>query len=84
MSEQGIKASYIAPGFFWQNGVIESCKSRFRQEFSDRWYFHDYDDIEIAMEDWLLAYNRWRPSGSLDLMTLDEFAGKLIDRLAHL
>ena len=55
-----------------------------RKEFSDRWYFHNYDDIQVAMDDWLLDYNRYRPHGSLGLMTHDEFAGKPVDRRAHL
>ena len=84
MAEQGIKAIYIDPGCPWQNGVIESFNSRFRKEFSDRWYFHNYDDIMVAMDDWLLDYNRYRPHGSLGLMTPDEFAGKPVDRRAHL
>ena len=84
MAEQGIKAIYIDPGCPWQNGVIESFNSRFRKEFSDRWYFHNYDDIQVAMDDWLLDYNRYRPHGSLGLMTPDEFAGKPVDRRAHL
>jgi putative transposase len=84
MSEQGIKAIYIDPGCPWQNGVIESFNSRFRKEFSDRWYFHNYDDIMVAMNDWLLDYNRYRPHGSLGFMTPDEFAGKPVDRRAHL
>jgi transposase InsO family protein len=84
MAEQGIRAIYIDPGCPWQNGVIESFNSRFRKEFSDRWYFHNYDDIQVAMDDWLLDYNRYRPHGSLGLMTPDEFAGKPVDRRAHL
>jgi putative transposase len=84
MAEQGIKSIYIDPGCPWQNGVIESFNSRFRKEFSDRWYFHNFDDIQVAMDDWLLDYNRYRPHGSLGLMTPDEFAGKPVDRRAHL
>ncbi len=45
---------------------------------------HNYDDIQVAMDDWLLDYNRYRPHGSLGLMTPDEFAGKPVDRRAHL
>ena len=84
VAELGIKAITIDPGCPWQNGVIESFNSRFRKEFSDRWYFHNYDDIQVAMDDWLLDYNRYRPHGSLGLMTPDEFAGKPVDRRAHL
>lgn len=84
MTEQGIRAIYIDPGCPWQNGVIESFNSRFRKEFSDRWYFHNFDDIQVAMDDWLLDYNRYRSHGSLGLMTPDEFAGKPVDLRAHL
>jgi len=84
LADHSIKAIYIEPGCPWQNGVIESFNSRFRREFSDRWFFHNYDDIQVAMDDWLLDYNRHRPHGSLGLLTPDEFAGKPVDRRAHL
>lgn len=84
MADHKIGAIYIDPGCPWQNGVIESFNSRFRREFSDRWYFHNYDDIQVAMDDWLLDYNRHRPHGSLGLLTPDEFAGRPVDRRAHL
>ncbi len=84
MAANGIKAIYIDPGCPWQNGVIESYNSCFRREFADRWWFHNYDDIAVAMGDWLWDYNRYRPHGSLDFKTPDEFAGKPVDRRAHL
>ena len=36
------------------------------------------------MGDWLWDYNRDRPHGSLGFKTPDEFAGKPVDRRAHL
>ena len=51
MAANGIKAIYIEPGCPWQNGVIESFNSCFRREFADRWWFHNYDDIAVAMGD---------------------------------
>jgi len=50
----------------------------------DRWWFHNHDDIQVAMDDWLRDYNRYRPHESLGLMTPDEFAGKAVDRRAYL
>ena len=84
MAANGIKAIYIEPGCPWQNGVIESFNSCFRREFADRWWFHNYDDIAVAMGDWLWDYNRYRPHGSLGFKTPYEFAGKPVDRRAHL
>jgi transposase InsO family protein len=84
MAANGIKAIYIEPGCPWQNGVIESYNSCFRREFADRWWFHNYDDIAVAMGDWLWDYNRYRPHGSLGFKTPYEFAGKPVDRRAHL
>ena len=84
MAANGIKAIYIDPGCPWQNGVIESYNSCFRREFADRWWFHNYDDIAVAMGDWLRDYNRYRPHGSLGFKTPEEFAGKPVDRRAHL
>ena len=84
MAANGIKAIYIDPGCPWQNGVIESYNSCFRREFADRWWFHNYDDIDVAMGDWLRDYNRYRPHGSLGFKTPEEFAGKPVDRRAHL
>jgi transposase InsO family protein len=84
MADNGIKAIYIAPGCLWQNEVIESYNFCFRREFSDRWWFHNYDDIYVAMGDWLWDNNRYRPRGSLGFKTPYEFAGKPVDRRAHL
>ena len=84
MAANGIKAIYIEPGCPWKNGVIESFNSCFRREFADRWWFHNYDDIDVAMGDWLWDYNRYRPHGSLGFKTPEEFAGKSVDRRAHL
>ena len=61
MAANGIKAITIDPGSPWQNGVIESYNSCFRREFADRWWFHNYDDIAVAMGDWLWDYNRYPP-----------------------
>ena len=84
LANRGIRTLTIDPGSPWQNGVIESYNSCFRREFADRWWFHNYDDIAVAMGDWLWDYNRYRPHGSLGFKTPDEFAGKPVDRRAHL
>ena len=84
MAANGIKAIYIDPGCPWQNGVIESYNSYFRWEFTDRWWFHNYDDIAVAMGDWLWDCNRYRPHGSLGFKTPYKFARKPVDRRAHL
>ena len=53
MADYGIKAIYIASGCLWKNEVIESYNFCFRREFSDRWWFHNYDDIDVAMGYWM-------------------------------
>jgi transposase InsO family protein len=59
-------------------------KHSHRREFSDRGWFHNYDDIDVAMKDWLRDYNRYRPHGSLGFKSPDGFAGKAVDHRAHL
>ena len=75
LANRGIRTLTIAPGCPWQNGVIESYNSCFRREFADRWWFHNYDDIAVAMGDWLWDYNRYPPHGAIGCLTPDELKG---------
>jgi len=61
LANRGIRTLTIDPGSPRQNGVIESYNSCFRREFADWWWFHNYDDIAVAMGDWLWDYNRYPP-----------------------
>jgi transposase InsO family protein len=74
-ANRGIRTLTIYPGSPWQNGVIESYNSCFRREFADRWWFHSYDDIAVAMGDWLWDYNCYRPHGAIGYLTPDELMG---------
>jgi transposase InsO family protein len=75
LANLGIRTLTIDPGSPWQNGVIESYNSCFRREFADRWWFHSYDDIAVAMGDWLWDYNCYRPHGAIGYLTPDELMG---------
>ena len=75
LANRGIRTLAIDPGSPWQNGVIESYNSCFRREFADRWWFHNYDDIAVAMGDWLWDYNCYRPHEAIGSLTPDELMG---------
>jgi hypothetical protein len=50
---------------------------RFRREFSDPWYFDNYDDIRVGLDDWLLDYKHYRPHGTPGLMPPRSSSGSL-------
>src|SRR3712207_3282491 len=63
----GAKTAYIAPGSPWENGYVESCNARLRDELLDGEVFYTLREAEVVIESWRRHYNSVRPHASLGL-----------------
>ena len=73
----GVQTLYIEPGSPWQNGIIESFHSRFRDECLNQEIFFSIAETRVVVEDYRRLYNEERPHSSLGYKTPDEFARSL-------
>lgn len=69
----GVKLDFIAPGKPQQNAFIESFNGRLRHECLNQHYFICLDEARQIIANWLDEYNSFRPHGSLNDLTPDEF-----------
>jgi len=69
-----VGTSCIEPGSPWQNGYVESFKSRFRDECLACEEFTTVAEARAVIEIWRHSYNHRRPHGSLGGLTPAEFA----------
>jgi len=69
----GVKLDFIAPGKPQQNAFIESFNGRIRHECLNQHYFSSLAEAKETLIEWLEQYNSFRPHGSLDDLTPDEF-----------
>ena len=72
-----VQTLYIEPGNPWQNGVIESFHSRFRDECLTPEIFFSIAEARVVVEDYRCLYNQQRPHSSLGYKTPNEFARAL-------
>lgn len=70
----GVKTLYIAPGSPWENGYAESFNSRLRDELLNVELFSNASQARYMLNAWQADYNNYRPHGSLDGLTPNEFA----------
>ena len=56
-----VQTLYIEPGSPWQNGVIESFHSRFRDECLTPEIFFSIAEARVVVEDYRCLYNQQRP-----------------------
>ena len=61
----GAKTAYIAPGSPWENGDVESCNARRRDELLDGEIFYSLREAEVVIESWRRHFNTVRPHGAL-------------------
>ena len=61
----GVKMLYIEPGIPWENGYIESCNGKLRDELLDREIFYTLWEVKVLVERWRKEYNQVRPHSSL-------------------
>jgi transposase InsO family protein len=82
MPKKGVAPLLVAPGSPWENGMIESFNSRFRDEFLNGEEFESVTDAKAKSAMWRREYNRIRPHSSLDYQTPSEFRAEC-DRGLH-
>ena len=75
MAANGIKAITIDPGSPWQNGVIESYNSCFRDECLNGEQLYTLSEARVVISDWIAVYNEERPHGGVGYLTPNEAAG---------
>ena len=61
----GVQTAYIEPGSPWENGYVESCNARFRDELLNGEIFYSLKEAQIVIEQWRHHYNTRRPHSSL-------------------
>ena len=69
----GLMLDFIKPGKPIQNAFIESFNGRLRHECLNQHYFVTLGEAKKTIEDWRKEYNTFRPHGSLDGLTPEEF-----------
>ena len=60
-----MKTLYIEPGSPWENGFIESCNGKLRDELLNLEIFDTLLEAKVLIERWRGEYNTIRPHSSL-------------------
>lgn len=68
-----VRLDFIKPGKPIQNAFIESFNGRLRHECLNQHYFVTLLEAKRIIENWRLEYNVFRPHGSLNGLTPEEF-----------
>lgn len=68
-----VRLDFIKPGKPIQNAFIESFNGRLRHECLNQHYFTTLAEAKRIVGDWRLEYNTFRPHGSLNGLTPEEF-----------
>lgn len=68
-----VRIDFIKPGKPIQNAFIESFNGRLRHECLNQHYFLALDEAKKIIEDWRMEYNGFRPHGSLNGLTPEQF-----------
>lgn len=76
-----IRLDFIKPGKPIQNVFTESFNGRLRHECLNQHHFVTLDEAKKTIENWRMEYNTFRPHGSLNGLTPEEFwQGQQISR----
>jgi putative transposase len=68
-----VRLDFIKPGKPIQNAFIESFNGRLRHECLNQHYFETLQEAKKIVENWRIEYNTFRPHGSLNGLTPEEF-----------
>jgi len=74
-----IRLHFIKPGKPTENGYIESCNGKFRDECLNEHRFNSLEETREILEKWRLDYNGNRPHSSLNGLTPNEFVRNWIN-----
>jgi len=65
LSKLQVKTLFIEPGSPWENGYIESCNGKMRDELLNREVFGNLNEARVLTEQWRKEYNHIRPHSAL-------------------
>ncbi len=65
LARLGVKTLYIAPASPWENGYVESFKTKQHDELHDPQIFYTKQQAQVQIERWRQHYNRFRPHSAL-------------------
>ncbi len=77
LAENKIQTIYIEPGSPWQNGFVESCHGRFRDECLNREQLCTLTEARVVIEDYRNRSNPKRPPSKLGYQCPARFAANL-------
>ncbi|RMH78215.1 MAG: transposase, partial [Actinomyces sp.] len=75
----GTATTYIEPGSPWENPFVESFNGRLRDECLNIEDFADLLEAKVALEDWRIEYNTYRPHRAPGRLTPARFAAAWTD-----
>ena len=81
LAEQHIKTIYITPASPWENGLVESFHSRFRDECLNREQLWTLTEARVVIEDFRKDYNSARPHSSLGYRSPQHLAAQFISSI---
>ena len=61
----GARTAYIEPGSPWENGYVESCNRKLRDELLDCDVFSTLREAQVLIEQWRQHFNTVRPHSAL-------------------
>jgi len=65
LNNLGVKTLFIERGSPWENGYLESCNGKLRDELLNREVFTTLAEAKILIEEWRKEYNQMRPHSAL-------------------
>jgi transposase InsO family protein len=74
LEQRGTKTVQMAPGHPWENGYVESCNGRFRDECLNQEVLWNERQAQVVVEDWRKWYEEERPHSALGYCTPKEVA----------
>ena len=61
----GARTAFIEPGSPWENGYVESCNGKLRDELLRAEVFNTLLEAKVLIEQWRVHYNTLRPHSAL-------------------
>jgi len=65
LARVGVRTLFIEPGSPWENGYVESCNGKLRDELLAREQFDTLLEAKVLIERWRRHFNVVRPHSSL-------------------